>query len=188
MPELPEEIWKNRVENEINSLKHLNVVEENSLAHNENSIEFILNIETYGFTMKNDPEGLDLVPQKNHRILLKLNRTFPYPGGVDFSWHSNIFHPNIHPVNLLGGEKGTGYICLNVLKKWSRLSDLTTTVKALKMLIKNPNPDDPLNYPLCLEAAKFFKANSMKELRAQYNIEEINNDKKDDDDIIILDD
>ncbi len=187
MPELPLEIWKQRIENELTSLKNLNVIEQDSIIHHENSIEFVLNIKTYGFILKNDEEEIDLSPQKHHRILLKLNRRFPYPGGVDFLWYSNIFHPNIHPVNLPQGESGTGYICLNVLKKWSRLSDLATTVKALKMLIKNPNPDDPLKYPLCLDAAEFFKQNSMKDLRDQYEIEEISEEKKDDDIVIIED-
>jgi ubiquitin-protein ligase len=76
---------------------------------------------------------------------------------------------------------------VNVLKKWSRLSDLETTVKALQLLIENPNPDDPLNYDICLEAAKFFKQNTMDELRAQYNIHE-EKIEEEDDDIIILDD
>ncbi|TFF98320.1 MAG: hypothetical protein EU541_06970 [Promethearchaeota archaeon] len=170
MPELPLEIWKDRIENELSFLKELNVLEQDSIDHHDNSVEFVLNLESYGFIVKGKKEGIDLEPKKDHRILLKLNRSFPYPGGVDFLWYSNIFHPNIHPVEISKDEKGTGYICLNILKKWSRLSDLETTVKALKMLIKNPNPDDPLNYPMCLEAAEFFKENSMKTLRKKYNI------------------
>ncbi|MFX1258439.1 MAG: ubiquitin-conjugating enzyme E2 [Promethearchaeota archaeon] len=187
MPELPLEIWKDRIKNEIKSLANLDVLEPNSVIYQENSVELIIKIKSLGFILKEDPEGLDLIPQINHRIFLKLNRSFPYPGGIDFSWYSNIFHPNIHPVELSSGEKGTGYICLNVLKKWSRLSDLETIVKALKMLVKNPNPDDPLNYPICLEATEFFKKNTMEELRTQYQIEE-SEIEDDDDDIIIIDD
>lgn len=88
-------------------------------------------------------------------------------------------------------EIGTGYICLNVLKKWSRLSDLETTVKALEMLVENPNPDDPLNYPICSEATDFFKLNTMAELREQYDFQDLKiegAEDDDDDDIIIIED
>lgn len=172
MPELPHEIWKDRVENEIKNLENLNVLEKDSVNRQENSVELILNITALGFILGDFKEGIDLVPLNSHRILIKINKSFPYPGGLDFSWYSNIFHPNIHPVELPKSEQhGTGYICLNVLKKWSRLSDLETTVKALEKLVENPNPDDPLKYDICLEAAKFFKQNSMEDLKKQYNIE-----------------
>ena len=190
MPELPQEIWKDRVENEIETLEKLNVLEKNSVIQSDNSIEVTINIKALGFILKNEKDGLDLIPQKKHRVFLKINRSFPYPGGIDFSWHSDIFHPNIHPVELSTSEIGTGYICLNVLKKWSRLSDLETTVKALEMLVENPNPDDPLNYPVCSEATLFFRDNTMAELREQYDFEDlkIEGAEDDDDDIIIIED
>ncbi len=150
-------------------------------------MEFIVSIKALGFVLKDDAEGIDLAAQKKHRVFLKLNRSFPYPGGVDFSFVSNIFHPNIHPVELSKGEKGTGYICLNVLKKWSRLSDLESTVKALQMLIENPNPDDPLNYSICSEASEFFRQNSMEDIKAQYGVED-KEEEQDDNDIIIIED
>jgi ubiquitin-protein ligase len=188
-PELPLEIWKDRLENEIRSLKSLKVIEEDSIIKEENSVDLMVNIKALGFEYKVDSEGIDLLPKWNHRIFLKISRQFPYPGGIDFAWYSDIFHPNIHPVELSSSDKpGTGYICLNVLKKWSRLSDLETTVKALKLLVENPNPDDPLNYNVCLEAAEFFKQNTMADLRIQYNIKEEEEPEKKDDDIIIIDD
>ncbi|MBD3253919.1 MAG: hypothetical protein GF383_02450 [Candidatus Lokiarchaeota archaeon] len=187
MPELPKEIWKDRIENELKSLKRLNVLEKDSIVHGENSVEFIINVKAVGFILEDGKEGIDIVPKKIHRIFLKLNRAFPYPGGIDFSWYSNIFHPNIHPVNLPSGEPGTGYICLNVLKKWSRLSDLETTVKALQMLVEHPNPEDPLNYPICSEATEFFKQNTMEDLMEQYNLESLEEEDTDDDIIIIED-
>ncbi|MFX0105990.1 MAG: ubiquitin-conjugating enzyme E2, partial [Candidatus Hodarchaeota archaeon] len=94
----------------------------------------------------------------------------------------------IHPVELASSKKmGTGYICLNVLKQWSRLSDLETTIKALQKLVENPNPEDPLNYSICLEAAEFFKKSSMEDLKKQYKIEELE-EEQDEDKIIIIDD
>ena len=185
MPELPLEIWKDRIDNEIQSLKRMNLLEKDTVVSQDESIELIININAFGFIK----DGADLTPQKSHRVFLKINRSFPYPGGIDFSWYSPIFHPNIHPVELSdhSGQIGTGYICLNVLKKWSRLSDLETTVKALKMLVENPNPDDPLNYDICAEATEFFTVNSMEELKEKYDFkEEVVDD--DDDDIIIIDD
>ena len=70
--------------------------------------------------------------------------------------------------------------------KWSRLSDLETIVKALKMLVENPNPEDPLNYDICLDATSFFKEHSMEELKVKYNFSDSTGE--DDDDIIIIDD
>lgn len=188
MPELPLEIWRDRLENEIRTLERLNVLERNSLIRNEDNIELVLKIKALGFLK----EDSDLIPKKYHRVFLKINRTFPYPGGIDFSWQSEIFHPNVHPTEHLGsdGNYGTGYICLNVLKRWSRLSDLETTVKALQMLIENPNPDDPLNYDICLEAADFFRDNPMEDIREKFDLDAIEDeeDDDDDDDIIIIDD
>lgn len=193
-PELPKEIWVDRIANEVKSLERLKVLELNSVTNHENDVELIINVKALGF-LKN---GDELIPQKNHRVFLRIERAFPYPGGISFFWLSPIFHPNIHPVELPTppgergtgeqgpGERGTGYICLNVLKKWSRLSDLETTVKALQMLVENPNPDDPLNYPICAEATQFFKDNPMEKIREQFDFGE--EEKKEDEDIIILGD
>ncbi|MFX1379616.1 MAG: ubiquitin-conjugating enzyme E2 [Promethearchaeota archaeon] len=152
-----------------------------------NGVDLILNLTALGFVKQDS----DLTPKKSHRVYLKINRSFPYPGGIDFSWLSSIFHPNIHPVELsFSSVKGTGYICLNILKKWSRLSDLVTTIKALNILIENPNPEDPLDYPECIEAANYFKKQSIEELKKKYSIEEEDKDveKREDDDIIIIED
>jgi len=187
MPELPFKIWKDRIENEIKNLERLNVLEENSIIHHKNSVEFIINIKALGFVLKHSKEILDLKPQISHRVFIKINRSFPYPGGIDFSWYSDIFHPNIHPVDSIFSQKpGTGYICLNILKTWSRLTDLETTIKALRMLVENPNPDDPLNYDICLRARDFFKQNPIKEFRKRYGFKEKEEQHKEE--IIIVDD
>ena len=87
MPELPYEIWKDRVENELQNVNKAKVLEESSIVRDNNSIAFNINIKTLGFIKVSG----DLVPQKSHKIFLKLNRSFTYPGGIDFSWISNIF-------------------------------------------------------------------------------------------------
>jgi len=183
MPELPLEIWRDRIENEIKGLERLKILEKDSIIQNKDTVEMIININAFGFVK----EFGKLKPKKGHRIYLKINRSFPYPGGIDFSWYSSIYHPNIHPVESNNEKLGTGYICLNVLKKWSRLSDLETIVKALKMLVENPNPEDPLNYEICLDATNFFKEHSMEDLKKEYNFSDSNSDNNDDD-IIIIDD
>ncbi len=178
------EIWKDRLENEITSMQNLGVLESDSIVRHEEDIEVVIAIKALGFLK----DSAELIPVKVHRIFLKINRSFPYPGGIEFSWISDIFHPNIHPTEHTNpdGTMGTGYICLNVLKKWSRLSDLETTVKALQMLVENPNPDDPLNYDMCLEAADFFRENPMEQIREQFDFDADLDD--DDDDIIVIED
>ncbi|MFX1414645.1 MAG: ubiquitin-conjugating enzyme E2 [Promethearchaeota archaeon] len=172
MPELPFEIWKERVNNEIKILKNINLIENKSVVWYDNSVELWINLSAFGF-VKREIEGvINVKPQMNHRILIKINRSFPYPGGIDFAWYSEIFHPNIHPIELKGLKTiGTGYICLNILRQWTKLSDLETTVKSLEKLVENPNPEDPLQYDICIEAAEFFKRNSIQELKKIYKKE-----------------
>ncbi len=189
MPELPLEIWKERVENEIKILKNLDFIEKDTIAWHENNVDFWVIISSLGFIRKDNTEKISLIPIKLHRVFIKLNRSFPYPGGIDLSWYSNIFHPNIHPVEIQNSEKpGTGYICINVLKQWSRLSDLESTVKSLQKLVENPNPDDPLNYDVCSKAAEFFKRTPMEEIKKSYDNGEEIEEEKDEDNIIIVDD
>ncbi len=77
---------------------------------------------------------------------------------------------------------------MNVLKKWSRLSDLETTVKALMSLIQNPNPDDPLNYQMCLDAAEYFKKKTMNEIKEELGVmeEDLEEEGEDDDDDVLI--
>ena len=190
MPELPFEIWKERIENEIKNLKDMKAVNENLIVWHDNNVELWISLQALGFIAKSYIKEINVEPRLNHRVFIKINRSFPYPGGIDFSWHSNIFHPNIHPVELTINRLGTGYICLNVLRQWSRLFDLETTVKALEKLVENPNPNDPLQYEICLEAAEFFKKNPIEKLRRDFrkDIEEKEKSLSDEDDIIIIKD
>ena len=83
MPELPFEIWKERVENEIKILKNLHYIENDTIAWHENDVDFWVNVNSLGFVRKEPAEKLSLLPIKSHRIFVKLNRSFPYPGGID---------------------------------------------------------------------------------------------------------
>ena len=178
MPELPYEIWEKRVKNEIETLKKLNIINPKSIKWYENSVEFWLTLRALGFIQKYGNNNLNIAPKTDHRIFIKINRSFPYPGGIDFSWHSDIYHPNIHPVELQNCNfLGTGYICLNILRKWSKLSDLETTAKSLQILVENPNPEDPLQYNICLDAATFYKEHSMEELKKIFEIDSFHKSK-----------
>jgi ubiquitin-protein ligase len=190
MPELPYEIWNERLKNEIRILKDMNFINENSVKWKELSVEIILELNALGFIQKYNKEKLNVAPIFYHQIFLKINRSFPYPGGIDFSWNSNIYHPNIHPVDLNSPKFiGTGHICLNILKKWSKLSDLETTAKSLQILVENPNPEDPLQYDVCMDAAGFFKKNTMKKLRKIFNDElKSEQDEKKDYDVVFVKD
>jgi ubiquitin-protein ligase len=143
-------------------------------------------LKALGFIQQYKKESLNIAPKLEHQIFIVINRSFPYPGGIDFSWHSNIYHPNIHPVELQNSNiLGTGYICLNILRKWSKLTDLETIAKSLQILVENPNPKDPLQYNICMDAALFFEEHSMDELKKLFEIDTIYKYKKTNDDIII---
>ncbi len=169
----------------------MNLIEESSVMWEKNNVELWINLSALGFVVRINKGRINVKPELNHRVFIKINRSFPYPGGIDFSWYSNIFHPNIHPVELKSTNKlGTGYICLNILRQWSRLSDLETTVKSLKKLVENPNPEDPLQYDICLEAADFFKNNSMEDLKKIFERNEKKKERNvsEEDDIIFIKD
>ncbi len=180
MPELPFEIWKERLENEIGQLQQLGILDEGTLVMSEENISFDLIIKAKGFIKVFSDGDAYLEPKNTHKVTVNINRQFPYAGGIQVKWISNIFHPNLDPIEHIDLGGGTGYVCLNVLKKWSRLSDLSTSASALKMLVEHPNSDDPLNYPECLEAAGYFKDHPIEELLDQGDID-------DDDDIIVVD-
>ena len=187
MPELPYEIWDKRVKNEIKILKRLDIVDHKSVKWYKDSVELWLKLRALGFIQKYRNNNLNVAPITEHRVFIKINRSFPYPGGIDFSWYSDIFHPNIHPVELKNSTSlGTGYICLNILRKWSKLSDLETTAKSLQILVENPNPEDPLQYNICIDAASFFKKHPVEELKKIFKVESFFQTKVNNDDDIVI--
>jgi ubiquitin-protein ligase len=187
MPELPYEIWDTRVKNEIKILKKLGIVDHKSVKWYKDSVELWVKLRALGFIQKYGNNNLNVAPKTEHRVFIKINRSFPYPGGIDFAWYTDIFHPNIHPVELQNSTSlGTGYICLNILRKWSKLSDLETTAKSLQILVENPNPEDPLQYNICIDAASFFKKHPIEELKKIFKVESFyQTEVKNDDDIVI---
>lgn len=67
-----------------------------------------------------------------------LQRTFPFtPPQV--VWHTRIWHPNFT-------DEVPARICESILNKdWYPNMHVVSVIEALKNLLANPNPDDPLN-------------------------------------------
>ena len=84
MPELPLEIWKDRIKNEFKSLYTLNVIEKDSIVWHENNVELLIKIKALGFILGDSTDKVNLIPQTAHRIFMKINRSFPYPGGMEY--------------------------------------------------------------------------------------------------------
>ena len=76
---------------------------------------------------------------------------------------NKIYHPNIISTeNLPEVERPFGAICMNILKNdWSPVNKLRLVLLAIKELLANPNPEDPMEP----EIAELYVNN-----RVQYNI------------------
>ncbi|MFH0922462.1 MAG: ubiquitin-conjugating enzyme E2, partial [Candidatus Micrarchaeota archaeon] len=81
-----------------------------------------------------------------HSVQIDLLRSFPYPGSVEITWLTPIFHPNI--------REQDGIVCIQLINEWAAGQTIASVVNALKQLLKNPNPHDPLNR----DAANYFIA------------------------------
>jgi len=70
---------------------------------------------------------------------------------------TKVYHPNIDNV--------TGLICLDVLKmppqgRWRPVNNLSLILTAVKQLLSDPNPHDPLDSAIvCVYLVFFFKCN-----------------------------
>lgn len=76
---------------------------------------------------------------------------------------NKIYHPNIISTeNLPEVERPFGAICMNILKNdWSPVNKLRLVLLAIKELLANPNPEDPMEP----EIAELYVNN-----RVQYDI------------------
>ncbi|MFA6049431.1 MAG: ubiquitin-conjugating enzyme E2 [Candidatus Micrarchaeia archaeon] len=136
MPQLPETVWRRRVETE-----YLQLVQK--------GVPFTASADklSYDFALR----GPGLVADGNgevrrvdeHRVRLTLNREYPYAGGFELVWLTPIFHPNI---------REDGKVCIQLVNKWSAGQTMANIVDALHQLLENPNPDSPLN----TDAARYF--------------------------------
>ncbi len=136
MPRLPEAIWRRRLDNEFAELSASGAV----FKAGADKTEYVLELSARGIVLQGGRE----VPVNSHRVRIRLLRDYPYPGGLEVTWLSPIFHPNIRPQD--------GRVCIQLLNAWSEGLSLVSLAAGLKQLLENPNPKDPLNK----EAAKYF--------------------------------
>ena len=133
-------------------------------------VKYTVRIEAQGY-WKTGTIRKKIIEWKNHTFEIYILRNYPYPdisgkyrlgAPIRLRWLSPIFHPNIAPGPGYGGD---GVVCWDILKKWIRIFNLISIIKGIKFLIENPNPDDPLRYPICKEAAMWFRAKSIKVIK-----------------------
>ncbi|MBI5228718.1 hypothetical protein HY991_01310 [Candidatus Micrarchaeota archaeon] len=135
MPQLPEVIWKRRLESEFDEMK------KSGVAFNVNEEKTDYRLRFVGEGVENS--GNEIKKRFTHEVRILLRREFPYAGGVEVYWTTPIFHPNISK---------EGLVCIQLLKLWSPSVSVKNIADGLKQLLENPNPKDPLNK----EAAEYF--------------------------------
>ena len=139
MPFLPEAIWKRRLAAEFEELKG-------------SGAEYTVNsdLTVYEFTIRakglvQDASG-NVSSSNSHKVRVLLKREYPYAGGIEVTWLTSIFHPNIRMED--------GRVCIHLLNEWAEGQSLSSLAAGLKQLLENPNPSDPLNKV----AAEYFLA------------------------------
>jgi ubiquitin-protein ligase len=80
-------------------------------------------------------------------------RTLVYPlFPPSVEWETPIRHPNIQPPR----PEGEGILDLALFQKtdtWNPKTHLIDLIGFVELLLDNPNPADPINHPVCLQAA-----------------------------------
>lgn len=140
MPQLPLEIWRRRLESELEEMK----ASDYNFTVTKDLQEYAVSLNAKGLV----EDGGRIIPKSDHRVKIVLKRSFPYPGGIEVAFTTPIFHPNI--------RKEDGLVCIQLLNEWSEMSSVASVVNGLKWLLEHPNPASPLNK----EAADFVKMNS----------------------------
>lgn len=145
---LSEKKWLERMENECRILFREGYEGEVS----PNYEKLIIIIRANGFE---PPSSGNKMPSKRTTHKVEISVTRDYPPDVPITrWLTPIFHPNIAPP----GPPGYGRVCMEMLN--IGISTLFELVRGLQVLVENPNPTSPLNYPTCLKAKKFFEKHS----------------------------
>ena len=88
------------------------------------------------------------------KVEIFLPRSFPYDP-PEVVWHTRIWHPNF-------SDEVPAKVCDQIFKdKWSPSLHVITVIGALRSLLNEPNPDDPLNMQAAIEMKnnpEIFKA------------------------------
>ncbi len=129
MPALPESVWRRRLENEYAEMRSSSL----SFSASPDCTEYVVRLRYPSLCR----EGGVIKPRNDHEVKILLKREYPYPGGIDVTWLTPIFHPNI---------RGTdGKVCIHLLRAWSSMQTVKSVAEALVQLLQHPNPDDPLD-------------------------------------------
>jgi ubiquitin-protein ligase len=141
MPQLPPEIWRRRLESELEEMKATDY----NFTVTKDLQEYAIELNARGLA----EESGRIVSKDGHKVRIVLKRDFPYPGGIEVAFTTPIFHPNV--------RREDGLVCIQLLNEWSETSSVSSVVNGLKWLLENPNPASPLNK----DAAEYFvKMNS----------------------------
>jgi len=137
MPQLPDAIFRRRLDAEYVELERLEIPFESSPDRTE--CTFVLSAK--GLAKENGViRSID-----EHRVRLRILRNYPYAGGLEVAWLTPIFHPNIRAED--------GRVCIQLLNEWAATQGLADVYAGLKQLLENPNPADPLDFA----AAEYFR-------------------------------
>jgi len=136
MPMLPEQIWRRRLDSEYAEMQSSG----ERFEVNAERTRYLVSVRGIGLYRNGD----SVMRRDAHSVQINLLREYPYPGGIDLTWLTPIFHPNIH-------EKD-GKVCIQLINNWAEGQTILSVVKALKQLLEHPNTKDPLNR----DAAVYF--------------------------------
>jgi len=129
MSQLPESIWRRRLESEYEEMRSSGARFEANAGHTQYKL-FLTGGALYR-------DGGAIRKRSDHEVLITLKREYPYPGGIEVTWLTPIFHPNI--------RENDGKVCILLVNEWAEGQTVKNVVDALKQLLENPNPDSPLN-------------------------------------------
>ncbi|MBS7250735.1 MAG: ubiquitin-conjugating enzyme E2 [Candidatus Freyarchaeota archaeon] len=74
------------------------------------------------------------------KVEIKITRRFPFEP-PEVLWHTRIWHPNI-----AFGDRPPFSVCIAILgREWKPQTNIVGVIEALRTLLNNPNPDNPLN-------------------------------------------
>ncbi len=148
MPQLPEDLLRKRVLQEIAMCKRKLVHE--ILVDDPEVNGFPVTIEV---NMKKiaGPKLKDnrITHAWNHKFTMKITNNYPYQKPI-VRWHTDIFHPNI-----MVPEDG-GYVCTRLLDTWNFQSNLLAFIQGIESLLSMPNPRSPYGSQSCMAAAQYF--------------------------------
>lgn len=133
---LPEAIWRRRLGSELRQMRESG----ERFSSNADATEYEIEIAGRGLYK----DGGAVKERGSHRVGVKLMRSYPYAGGIEVTWLTPIFHPNIRAAD--------GRVCIQLLNNWGATSSLVLLAGGLRQLLEHPNPLDPLDY----EAAEYY--------------------------------